>query len=251
MVEHGSRSIAIAALGLFVGLGMMGGMVGAALVLERPLGQAVKFQDKLSVKGYAEERVRSDMAKWTGRVSVRDPDLQKAYANLRASREKVEAFLDGSGFADASLDISPIHTMVHYRYSPTHGMTNEVQAYELSHTITVTSADVDRIDAMSRDVTGLMQDGVMLMSHAPQYYFTELEDLKIALLAAATENAHVRARTLAESSGARAGALRSARQGVFQVTSAISTETSDYGMYDTSSIDKAVKAVVTVEFAID
>jgi hypothetical protein len=56
---------------------------------------------------------------------------------------------------------------------------------------------------------------------------------------------------LAENSGSRVGRLRSASQGVFQITPRFSTEIEDYGMSDTTTVDKTAKAVVTMEFSIE
>ena len=55
---------------------------------------------------------------------------------------------------------------------------------------------------------------------------------------------------MATSSGEKLGSLVSARQGVIQITKPNSTATSSYGTYDTETIDKVVKLVVTVEFKI-
>ena len=60
-----------------------------------------------------------------------------------------------------------------------------------------------------------------------------------------------RALALAKGSKGRIGALISAQQGVFQITERHSTDTSGSGEYDTSSIDKSAKAVVTLEYAIE
>jgi hypothetical protein len=38
--------------------------------------------------------------------------------------------------------------------------------------------------------------------------------------------------------------------GVFQITAPYSTEVSDYGMYDTSTIDKQITAIVKASFEI-
>ena len=45
--------------------------------------------------------------------------------------------------------------------------------------------------------------------------------------------------------------LISAQQGVLQITERHSTETSGYGVYDTATIEKTAKAVVTLEYAIE
>ena len=45
--------------------------------------------------------------------------------------------------------------------------------------------------------------------------------------------------------------MRSVRMGVFQITPRHSTEVSDYGINDTSSLEKDITAVVRVTFAVD
>jgi hypothetical protein len=70
------------------------------------------------------------------------------------------------------------------------------------------------------------------------------------MLAEATKNAKDRAERIAESSGSKVGSMRSADMGVFQVMAVNSTEVSDYGAYDTTSIDKNVMAVVRASFSL-
>ena len=56
------------------------------------------------------------------------------------------------------------------------------------------------------------------------------------------------AKRLAKSAGNRVVGVISASQGIFQITQPNSTQTSSWGMYDTSSIEKKVRPVVTMEF---
>ena len=55
---------------------------------------------------------------------------------------------------------------------------------------------------------------------------------------------------MAKNAGSKVGRLRSARMGVFQVTPANSTMVTDYGINDTSSIEKDITSVVSVSFEI-
>ncbi|MDX6516020.1 MAG: uncharacterized protein QOH73_1686, partial [Gaiellaceae bacterium] len=59
-----------------------------------------------------------------------------------------------------------------------------------------------------------------------------------------------RARVLIDATGSHLGKLRSVNVGVFQVTSPNSTDVSDYGVYDTSTLRKDVTAVVNLTFAL-
>jgi len=70
------------------------------------------------------------------------------------------------------------------------------------------------------------------------------------MLGLATNDAKLRAQKIAEQAGTEIGDLKSASMGVFQITAPYSTEVSDYGMYDTSTIDKQITAIVKASFEI-
>ena len=89
------------------------------------------------------------------------------------------------------------------------------------------------------------------MSSAPEYFYTKLDELKIEMLAKATENAKQRAESMTKATGNKIGFMRSAKMGVFQITPVTSTDVSDWGVNDTTSLYKKVMAVVTVSFAIE
>lgn len=238
----GSRT----ALGLFIALGL----VASAWLLADAARDVSAGQDKVQIKGYAEKVVKADLGQWTGQFSVRAGSLTAAYTELEATRAKVLAFLESQGYKDDQVSLSSANTIPRYKPLQNGGYSDEIIGYELTQTFSLRDTDVARLDAFSRNVTALIKEGVTIFSYPPQYYYTGLESLKLDLLSEATENARERAAALAKASGSEVGRLRSARQGVFQVTAYPSTDTSDYGIYDTSSVDKAVKAVVTVEFAI-
>jgi hypothetical protein len=71
------------------------------------------------------------------------------------------------------------------------------------------------------------------------------------MLGEAAQDAQRRAEQIAGKSGRKIGSLRSASQGVFQITSVYQTETSDEGAFDTGSREKSMKAVVTAEFQLN
>jgi hypothetical protein len=99
-------------------------------------------------------------------------------------------------------------------------------------------------------ISELMKDGINLSSDHPEYTISKLEELKLDLLGKATRNGYDRALVMARNSGGSAGRLRSASQGIFQIVPVNSTDVSDSGSYDTSTIDKTIKAVVTLEFEV-
>ncbi|ABB16247.1 conserved domain protein [Carboxydothermus hydrogenoformans Z-2901] len=71
------------------------------------------------------------------------------------------------------------------------------------------------------------------------------------MLGLATKDAMQRAEQIAKFTGVKVGKLRSSKMGVFQITAPYSTDVSDMGIFDTSSIEKEITAVVTCEFEIN
>ena len=96
--------------------------------------------------------------------------------------------------------------------------------------------------------TQLIREGIDFLFYPPSFYYTKLEGLKLDLLEQAAENAQLRAECLARSSGNRVANIISAPQGIFQITRLNSIETAIWGMYDTSTIEKKVRAVATVRY---
>ncbi len=96
----------------------------------------------------------------------------------------------------------------------------------------------------------LLAQGIPLSAQPLQYVYTKLASLRPKLLEEATKDAQRRGEVLVGATGGTLGGLRGVNVGVFQVTSPNSTEVSDYGVYDTSTLQKDVTAVVNVTFAL-
>jgi hypothetical protein len=202
------------------------------------------------VKGYAEEKVVSDAGMWRGMVTVRAADLQAGYRELEKDSERVLQMLKATAGEGAALSAAPVTTRTVYETGPGGVQTGRVSGYELERAYELTSSDVKLIGRIASEASSLISQGVNINSSPPQYFFGDLNAVKVRLIGAATKDAQLRAEQFASNSGVTVGPLRSASQGVFQITRPNSTDTADYGSYDTSTVEKVVKAVVTVEYSV-
>lgn len=236
---------------LALGIALAVGLVLAAWIVSASLERIKLAGDKITVKGYAEEKVVSDAGTWRAIVSVRAPDLSTAYGKLEKDSVRVREFVASLEGADVSkLLPGTVNTQTLFEFGPGGVQTGRILGYELSRTFEYSSADVKQIGAIAAGSSRLISDGVALNSMPPQYFYNDLNAVKVRLIGAATKDSLLRAQQFAANSGVTVGPLRSASQGVFQITSPNSTETADYGSYDTSTVEKLVKAVVTVEYSV-
>jgi hypothetical protein len=205
----------------------------------------------IEVKGFAKREIKSDSAIWSLNFKRRETDLQKAYIELEKDMKKILAYLSKSGIKEQEWQLCPIDTQTLYKFNDKGKETNQIDAYVLSRTIKITSSNVELVMKISGECTSLIKEGIHITSYSPQFFYSDLEPLKIELLGEATGNALERCTQIAEKSGSKVGIIVDARQGVFQITPVNSTSISDYGEYNTSTIEKSVKAVVTTEFYLE
>jgi hypothetical protein len=95
----------------------------------------------------------------------------------------------------------------------------------------------------------LISQGVELSSNAPNYYYSKLEDLKLALIAEASKNAKARAENIAKESGSSLGKLLKADLGIFQITGQNDNEEYSYGgTFNTTSRHKTANITIKASF---
>ena len=101
-------------------------------------------------------------------------------------------------------------------------------------------------------LTSLLEQGVSITSDAPRYFYTRLGELKVEMLAAAGKDARARAENIIKSAGgAEIGKLTVADMGIININPANSTQTSEEGNNDTSSLDKDIITIVHAEFELE
>ena len=247
MNESTSRNGGLILLGVFLAVGL----VAASFVVSGAMERIKRAGDTITVKGYAEVRVTSDTASWAGNLVARARTLPEAYAIIERSTARTTAFLTSQGIGVDQITAEPVNVMPRYRVTERGQSTGEVASYELNRQVRIAGGNVAAIASAARKVTDLVREGVEIMSFSPQYFVSDLDKVKLDLLGAATRDARQRAEMFAANSGVRVGGLKDAQQGVFQITTPNSVEVAGYGMYDTSTIDKSVKAVITARFFIE
>ncbi len=235
MLERLPLIVGFAVLGLAIGLG--------AVVLADGIRDRNR-NEVISVTGSAKARIVSDYIVWDVSVTSQADTPQAALPALTRWAGQVRSFLDDRGTQQAEITENPVSTET---------LTNDagrVTGYKLTRSFEVRSARVAAVAEIVQDSQTLLAKGVPLQAQPPQYVYTKLAGLRPKLLADATRDALGRAKVLVDATGGRLGGLRDVNVGVFQVTAPNSTEVSDYGVYDTSTLRKDVTAVVNVSFAL-
>lgn len=227
-------------------------ILGISLIISAGIGaytfyRVKSLENTLSVTGSARVRVISDVVRWVGEFSRNIPEdsLKKGYQQMNRDLNKVLDFYKENGIDTKNLIISPVSVEKPWIYNQ-----NLPREYILKQTVEIQSNDIEKITNLAKNFQGLLDRGVLFSTQSLEYYYSKLPELRVNLLTEAMNDARARAERIAQSAGQKVGSLKSASMGVVQVLAPNSTEVSDYGTYDTSTIDKEVMVAVRAVFVL-
>ena len=231
---------------------VFGLILGLSLVISATIGSLTFYKlrsmDYISTTGSAKKPVVSDQVKWATSITraIKQSTIKDGYTKLDADLKEVQAFLATNGIPAEAIDVSPVFMNEVYEQNP-----STDKKYNLVQNITIKSTDVQKISDLSKNTSSLVTEkGVLFSTSSLEYYYSKLPEVRVELLANAVGDAKARAEQLAKAGGKAIGPLQSASSGVVQVMAPNSVEVSDYGMYDTSSINKEIMVTVKASFEI-
>ena len=234
---------------IWIALSVVVGLIGVATIISKPW-VTIQHAEPIMVKGYAESEVSADQGSLTVKISEKGADNGEAYQKAGDSLEKVRELVNKVLEEDVEMVELSSSLSETKKLNEKGNRTNEVEYVTATRSLRVNSPNVKDLESLSRKLYDLNGKGIRLTLNGPDFYVSGLDEVKIDLMKRATKNGRDRAEIMAKSSGEKLGALVSARQGVIQITKPNSTRTSSYGIYDTETIEKVVKLVVTLEFKI-
>ncbi len=222
------------------------GMVLAALVFGLFFHSARHQESTITVVGQARKSFTADLVKWQLVLvaNVEGREVAAGYAGLREDLQRVRELILAAGVPESAVSVQPMTTQ------PMYGNQGLITGYRLMQSLIVITEKFQAVEELALDPTGLLRQGVVIEQSQLEYYYSKVDELKRELLAEATKDARLRAEEIAGSAGAKVGAIRSARAGVFQITEPYSTEVQSYGIYNTSSREKDIRVTVHGDFEL-
>lgn len=205
-------------------------------------------QNVITVTGSAYEIVKSDSGVLEFEIVTNAPTKAQGYKELQKDLGIVKNYLEKKKIT--SIEAKTINGYSNFKRNANGIETSEIESYHLSQNVKIQSNNVELIKEISTDISSLVNEGVDMNVYPANYSYSKLGDLKVKLLEKASTDAKNRATSMLKPTHNRVGRIQSVRMGVYQITPVDSTDVSNNGISDTSTIDKKVTAVATVAFKI-
>lgn len=225
-------------------------ILAAGLICATKIATSQLSKDVISVTGSSYKTVTSDSGRLEFRIMTRKPTKALAYDTISKQVPEVKDFIKSKGFDETEIEIKAPNGYYTYKTLPNGNTTNEIAYYNISQPMYVSSKDVQKVKALSTELQALITNGIDIDAYNPEYFYSKLANDKVAMLEEATKDAKQRADAMLKATHNRTGKIQSVRMGVFQITPEDSTNVSDMGISDTSTIEKKITSVANVTFRI-
>jgi len=206
----------------------------------------------LTVTGLGTKDFTSDLIVWRASYMRNAASLAETNKLIKADNELIKDFLKKKGIDEKEISFTTVQVFRNYKnlYNTAGNISGSVfDGFNISQTVVVESKNLSAVEKMSSEISDVIERGVELTAQEPDYYYTKLKDLKIELLKQATEDAFLRAQTIAMNANSSVGSLKNASMGIFQITGQNSNE--DYswgGSFNTKAKFKTANITVKLEF---
>ena len=178
------------------------------------------YRDRVvAVRGLAEKEVTANKVTWPVVYKEVGNDLQQIYTRITNNNKIVSDFLTSNGISQSEILIQAptIVDMQAERY----GSRDAQYRYNVTSVIVVTSSNIEKVNELIERQTELLKNGVAVVSGDYQYNtiyeYTNLIEIKPAMIAEATKAAREAADKFAADSHSRLGKIKNATQGQFSI----------------------------------
>jgi len=242
------RRVSIALPQLFLGLLSLAiAAVWIAHIFSSTIHDAKHTDDTIEITGSARVPIESNLVQWSLTVDGSAATPVDAARRQRRESAAVLAFLRAADIPEQAITPEVVRSETETtRIDKRHTRTT----YHVYQGFDVSTAAIDRVEGAATRIGDLLERGVTVSAEPLAYVSTDLDQAKLEALRAAVAEAKRRAEILVGGLGGKLGRMRATSLGVYQITPRNSTEVSDYGVNDTSSRLKDVRAVVSARFAV-
>ena len=172
-------------LSLALGIGLM--KVGS--------GFASRSSDGITVTGSAKTTATADNAVWTLSVSLSSPAVGTAVKKVDGDVAALSTYLTNGGIPADALTLGAVSTYANEEYVNGNS-TGRILSYRANRDVTVRTKDVALVSKLSQGIGALLETGINVNNYGPQYYISNLPELRPALMSDAMKDAKVRAEAL-------------------------------------------------------
>lgn len=234
----------VAAMTLFVVT-----LIGLAIFGSQVVYNLKLANDTIEITGSTKEAVVADTGRLVINLEAKTGmfNQEEGVKNLETAITTITKYLTDKKLTDVETPAGVTNATYFY---PERGEAVQT-GYSMTRSVIARGTDLEVLSQLANNVTPLAGNGYTVSVYGLELTYSKLDEMRVTLLSAAIADAKDRAEAIAANTGRKVGPLRNATGGVVQVLSKDSVDVSDYGSYDTSSMNKDVMVTARVTFGLE
>lgn len=237
------------------------GLIISAALISNAMNKANKDENRITVKGVAERRIKADKALINIVISDKNENLDELKKSI-SEKEKLATDLiknlkiDSNDYSIGNLRIQPnyIEASSNVKQQTTAISTPimqnaKISDYEGVETISVVTKDIDKVEEFFQKLLELKLQSNNIQINEPEFFITNIERYKKDMVVDASRNAEIRAIEMLKVNNNEIGGLKNISQGQFEILE----DTEDVRKInenEANQIYKKMRVVVTATYLI-
>ncbi len=237
------------------------GLIISAALISNAMNKANKDENRITVKGVAERRIKADKALINIVISDKNENLDELKKSI-SEKEKLATDLiknlkiDSNDYSIGNLRIQPnyIEASSNVKQQTTAISTPIIQNakisdYEGVETISIVTKDIDKVEEFFQKLLELKLQSNNIQINEPEFFITNIERYKKDMVVDASRNAEIRAIEMLKVNNNEIGGLKNISQGQFEILE----DTEDVRKInenEANQIYKKMRVVVTATYLI-
>ncbi len=237
------------------------GLIISAALISNAMNKANKDENRITVKGVAERRIKADKALINILISDKNENLDELKKSI-SEKEKLATDLiknlkiDSNDYSIGNLRIQPnyIEASSNVKQQTTAISTPimqnaKISDYEGVETISIVTKDIDKVEEFFQKLLELKLQSNNIQINEPEFFITNIERYKKDMVVDASRNAEIRAIEMLKVNNNEIGGLKNISQGQFEILE----DTEDVRKInenEANQIYKKMRVVVTATYLI-
>ena len=240
------------------------GLIISSALISNAMDKANKDENRITVKGVAERRIKADKALINIVISKKSENLDELKKDI-SEREKLTIDLikklkiNENEYSIGNLRIQPNYTESSSNVkkssensatsTETPATNNKISDYDGVEVISIVTKNIDKAGEFYEKLAELKLQSSNIEINMPEYYITNLEKYKRDLIVDASRNAEIRAIEMLKVNNNEIGGLKNMNQGQFEVL-ADTEDIKKINEDESNQIYKKLRLVVTTTYLI-
>lgn len=224
------------------------GLIVSAALLSNAIHNANRSENKITVKGVAEKRIKADKALINIVLSTSNTNLEEAKKNIMDKETAALNIVKLLELKNDEYQIGNVKILPKFS-NRQQDKENKILSYDVSQSITIMPKNIDKVDSIYEKFQELKWEFNNIQVTKPEYYITGIEKYKKDLLVEATKNAEYRALEMLKVNNNEIDSLENIVQGQFEILPD-KEDISQINENENNQMFKKLRSVITATYLI-